>query len=196
MRRSNPTSTSTSSYHSPVATRFVGTSIFGGFSGKYDFCFETNNDPLFKCFVGDISSFIGVPSLSSGPLSLTNCIGFGFDSTDTIFSIYINGSSGTATKIPLSSFTGNLMASDYQARVIQQPYLVEYSVNPGGTIITFKFTHLISGRSGTYTLNNPTKLPSSSTPLRPMFNVTAGTSGLGQMDGIAIYGYYLTRPYR
>lgn len=194
--QNTPTSLNNESYHVPIFNKYFGTAPSGGFSVEIDFVIESNSDSLHKFYAGEMKNLVNIPSLANGPSGYINCLGFGYDSTDSIFHIYINDATPTPIKIPLSNFTGNLIESDYTARVIQNPYLVSYTVNPGGTEIIFKFKHLLSGREGTYILNNPSKKPAGNVYLRTMIGLSSGTAGLAQADAFSVYSYHMMRKIR
>lgn len=187
----NPSLASSTTYY----TAGVFRNINMGFTAEIDFVIDTNLDNKHKFYVGEVSVFTGFPNINSGPSSLVNCIGIGYDETDTSFHLFLNNATAGPTKIPLSSFTGNLISSDYAARLVQQPILFSYEVNTTGTLMTFKYKHLLSGREATYSAINAVKRPDVTTPLRPAIGLCGGQN-LANGETFSLYNMYITKNLR
>lgn len=76
-----------------------------------------------------------------------------------------------------------------------QPILISIELLPGANTIIFKYKHLLSGRSGIYTLNNPAKKPISTTVLKSAVAMQGGQSvPIG--DTFSIYSFFMSKRIR
>ena len=192
----NPTTLSTTSNATWTSLDFaIGTSAVGGFKQTFVVGLGSNTDTKSKVFVGLCANFVGGPSFASGISQAANIIGFGFDTNDSTWHFISNDNAGgTASSVDVATFTGNLQASDYAARTIENRYQCDFEILAGDNKITATFTNLETKRSATAVLTG-LKLPAYNTFLKPLFQYTAGTAGLAKVDILDVYRWYAESDY-
>lgn len=79
-------------------------------------------------------------------------IGLAHSTTETSFSLMMNiySDSSNPIKIPLSSFTGNLVANDYNAKQLGVWWELSFKYVKGNNYVTVTFRNLMNGNSGYY----------------------------------------------
>lgn len=137
----------------------------GGFYYVIRFGMSTANSSNEQMFVG-VRNSTSVIAANTNPSSLTNCIGFGIDATQTTMRFIYNDGSGTATTTNLgANFPTNSTDTDwYEARI--------YATPNAGTVY-YHITNLSTGNTASGSTSSD--LPSSTTLLCPHVYVSNGT---------------------
>jgi hypothetical protein len=176
VRYTSPTASTTSicGIRATEARFFLGTTTTGGFDFRGGWMMSVNTSvPTHRVFYGLRND--SAPT-DVNPSTLTNMLGFGYDSADTNVQFFHNDASGTATKVS----TGIAKPTTDNSAA----FIVRIS-SPGGATVNFEITNIISGAtfSGTAT----TDLPAATQDMR--MNHYASVGGTSSTIGCDFFAF-------
>ncbi len=133
-----------------------------------------------RFFMGLTTSVANPTDVS--PASLTNMIGFGYDSGDTQLSLFHNDSAGTATKIPLGV--------DFPKYTTDRATMYELNLftAAGGAGVNYQIRDLTTGKEVSGIITSADQ-PTASTFLSPRCYASAG--GTSSVIGVAFASMYI-----
>ena len=118
------------------------------------------------------------------PSSQTNCIGIGWDASDTNIKLIYNDGSGTATKVDLGVARPTTDRTT-SAGVI---YQLALSCDPAGSQITWQLDELVAGTTLGSGVISSADIPAATTALAPIMYASVG--GTSSIVGVTFVDWY------
>lgn len=145
----------------------------GGFFHRTRFCIASTT-ALQRMFIG-FSNSTGAIATTQVISALTNMIGIGFDSSETVMSIYVNDGAGTATKISLgANFPSNSTSTIFDFSLF---------CPPNASSVFYQVTNMATGSVATGELT--TDLPANTTFLAYHAYMNNGGTAAAVVLGLA-----------
>lgn len=153
----------------------------GGFDMEFKFGGATGQATPTKRLFGGLTNSTAAPT-DVNPSTLTNMIGFGYDSADTNLQFMSNDGTGAATKVDLG--TSFVKPTTDRAKM----YLCKLFAMPNSAMVAWFIKDIETGATATGVAT--TDLPAANTLLTP--RIYASVGGTSSVIGVAMGGFAFT----